>query len=66
MVNNEAADALPRLDTQANELQYMQECFLKKRVFEAEVIFQLDFKTIAKHQKKDKELKKLLKKKEKN
>ena len=60
-VNNEAVDALLCLDIQANELQNMHECFLKKRVFETDVIFPLDFTTIAKHQKKDNELKKLLK-----
>ena len=48
-VNNEVADVLSRLDTQVNELQNMQECFLNKRVFEADVIFLLDFSTIAKH-----------------
>ena len=32
-VNNEAADALSRLDTRANELTNFQECFLKKKHF---------------------------------
>ena len=32
-VNNEAADALSRLDTRANELTNVQEFFLKKEYF---------------------------------
>jgi len=64
-VNNEAGDALSRLDTPANNLLSMHECFLnrRKRVFETNIIFPQDFSTIAKHQKKDKELKKILKRK---
>ena len=55
--NNEAADALSRLDTRANELTNFQECFLKKRVFSSDVTFPLRYSTIAREQKKTKSLK---------
>ena len=58
-VNNETANVLSRLDTQANELLSMKEFFLNKRVFEANIIYSLDILTITKHRKKDKELKKI-------
>ena len=62
-VNNETANVLSRLDTQANELLSMKEFFLNKRVFDANIIYPLDILTITKHQKKETELKKIEKEK---
>jgi len=46
--NNVVADALSRLDSKTQELCSFKECFLKKRVFEMDVVFPMSYDVIKK------------------
>ena len=57
---NVVADALSRLDSTAQELSNFEECFLKKRVFEMDVVFPMEYSLLAKDQSSCTQLKGIL------
>lgn len=62
---NVVANALSRLDSSAQELSNFEECFMKKRVFDMDVVFPMEYSLLEKDQGACEQIKGILDDKEK-